>query len=294
MLKILLFVALLRSPTWVIIALVVGCALLWVLRAIGTRNALLTLAFGVTLGGLALFKLGIIGGRGMLGVLAVCLSLAALADRTPEGRAEREAAARAKKAEAQRVGPIKTPSSSTALVLGGLFLLVALPVAGAMLGDYFGLAKGYGFTTGLALGFAACAGAVASAAIRERDHRRSVPAGVIGQTGEGVYVYDLDALKRAQGADGMRRALHDRSSAWLGAAILGWIILLVAIAAISQLSSKPSPAVPPGAASSVETRGTGPVAPAPSVGGAKPRAFDDLIPAQNSANSVAPTPGRLY
>jgi hypothetical protein len=91
------------------------------------------------------------------------------------------------------VRPIGPSWSSYLLVFGGLVLLLALPIAGAILDVCFGLKHFAG--GGVRLGMIAALGMSLWAAVRER---KRLPKGLVGQTDDGIYVYDLNALKLAR------------------------------------------------------------------------------------------------
>jgi hypothetical protein len=91
------------------------------------------------------------------------------------------------------VRPIGPSRSSYLLVFGGLVLLLALPIAGAILDVCFGLKHLAG--AGVRLGVVAALGMSLWAAVRER---KRLPKGLVGQTDEGIYVYDLNALELAR------------------------------------------------------------------------------------------------
>jgi drug/metabolite transporter (DMT)-like permease len=208
LLKLLLIIALFRSPTWVLVTLAVGCALLWIVRVVGWRISLAFL-------GLALIALVLLaphpGGRVAEDPASIwCLGIG-FALTVPwvysEHRRERKEREARKRAEATRVRPIGPSWGNTLLGVGGLALLFALPIAGGMLDDRLGLRPNPNadmfhdaplVSAGIVLGVIAALGMPIWAAVRERKRIRGQPKGLVGQTGEGVYVYDLNALKAAR------------------------------------------------------------------------------------------------
>jgi hypothetical protein len=212
MLKLLLVIALFRSPTWVLFALAVGCVLLWIVSVIDWRTALAIPGFVLVAVGIALFR----GWQGAemetTGILCVGIGVALFFPAASSGarreRAEREAR---KRAEAERVRPIGPPWSNAVLALSEVVSLFALPIAGAMLDEHFGLGPHHNADifhdaplagAGVALGLIAALGLPLWAAVRERKRIRGLPKGLIGQTGEGIYVYDLNRSSEPTAKEG--------------------------------------------------------------------------------------------
>lgn len=197
MVDLLVFALLLRSPTWLLLTIGGAFVTIYIGAAVGWRVMLAVPGFLILLVGLFVANSGVYPAAWWLIGAGFALAGPFILDPDRREQARREQAAK-RLADANRIRPIKTSSwVDAAMVVSGALLAFAAMITGGLLDERFHPWPSLNLFAfaGFILGAFALIGAILWAGARERKRKQAIPPGLLGQSPDGVYVYDAGALK---------------------------------------------------------------------------------------------------